>query len=58
MLGEMIDGLRPLGLPIAVISNGSLVGRADVREALARADWVSLKVDTVDDAVWQRINRP
>ena len=57
-LGEMIDGLRPLGLPIAVISNGSLVRRAEVREALARADWVSLKVDTVDDAVWQRINRP
>jgi wyosine [tRNA(Phe)-imidazoG37] synthetase (radical SAM superfamily) len=57
-LGEMIDGLRPLGLPIAVISNGSLVWRPDVREALARADWVSLKVDAVHDAVWQRINRP
>lgn len=57
-LGALIDGLRPLGIPIAVISNGSLVWRAEVRDALARADWVSLKVDTVHDAVWQRINRP
>jgi wyosine [tRNA(Phe)-imidazoG37] synthetase (radical SAM superfamily) len=57
-LGEEIDGLRPLGVPIAVISNGSLAWREDVRAALGRADWVSLKVDAVDEAVWRRINRP
>jgi wyosine [tRNA(Phe)-imidazoG37] synthetase (radical SAM superfamily) len=57
-LGEEIDGLRTLGVPIAVISNGSLVGREDVRAALGRADWVSLKVDTVEDAIWGRLNRP
>jgi wyosine [tRNA(Phe)-imidazoG37] synthetase (radical SAM superfamily) len=57
-LAEMIDGLRPLGLPVAVISNGSLLFREDVRERLAQADWVSVKVDAVDEAVWRRINRP
>jgi wyosine [tRNA(Phe)-imidazoG37] synthetase (radical SAM superfamily) len=57
-LGEAIDGLRDLGLPIAVISNATLIWREEVRNALSRADWVSLKVDSVDDATWRRINRP
>jgi wyosine [tRNA(Phe)-imidazoG37] synthetase (radical SAM superfamily) len=42
--------MRPLGLPIAVISNASLIWREDVRADLAKADWVSLKVDSVDPA--------
>lgn len=57
-LGESIDALRPLGLPIAVISNASLIWRPAVREALGRADWVSVKVDSVDESTWRRINRP
>jgi len=57
-LGEAIDGLRDLGLPIAVISNATLIGREDVRAMLNRADWVSLKVDSVDAEIWQQINRP
>jgi wyosine [tRNA(Phe)-imidazoG37] synthetase (radical SAM superfamily) len=57
-LGDMIDGLKPLGIRIAVISNGSLVWRDEVRAALAKADWVSLKVDSADETVWRRINRP
>lgn len=57
-LGDSIERLRPLGVPIAVISNASLVGRRDVRDDLARADWVSLKVDAVDTETWRRIDRP
>jgi len=57
-LGQEIDGLRSIGIPIAVISNGSLVWRADVRAALGKADWVSLKVDAADEATWRKINRP
>jgi wyosine [tRNA(Phe)-imidazoG37] synthetase (radical SAM superfamily) len=57
-LGETIVALRELGMPIAVISNGSLIARPDVRLDLAAADWVSLKLDTVDPAVWRRLNRP
>jgi wyosine [tRNA(Phe)-imidazoG37] synthetase (radical SAM superfamily) len=57
-LGREIELLRPLGLPIAVISNAALISRADVRDALMAADWVSLKVDAVEREIWQRLNRP
>ena len=57
-LGREIELLRPLGVKIAVISNASLVGRPDVRETLALADWVSLKVDAADEAHWRKVNRP
>jgi len=57
-LGRVIKRLKPLGVKIAVISNGSLLWRADVRETLADADWVSVKVDAVRPDVWRRINRP
>jgi wyosine [tRNA(Phe)-imidazoG37] synthetase (radical SAM superfamily) len=57
-LGETIRALRPLGIPIAVISNGSLTWDAAVRRDLAEADWVSLKVDAVDEILWKRVNRP
>jgi wyosine [tRNA(Phe)-imidazoG37] synthetase (radical SAM superfamily) len=57
-LGETIDLLRPLDIKIAVISNASLIWRADVQQRLNKADLVSLKVDTVDEGLWKKINRP
>ena len=57
-LGRLIEQVKPLGIPVAVISNGSLLWRAEVREALWRADWVSVKVDAVWPDVWRRISRP
>lgn len=57
-LSAAIDALRSLGRPIAVISNASLIWRPEVRDTLGRADWVSVKVDSVDEATWRRINRP
>ncbi|MFO7547477.1 MAG: radical SAM protein [Acidimicrobiia bacterium] len=57
-LGEAIDSIRALGVRVAVISNGSLLWRGEVREALGRADWVSVKVDAVDSEIWRRIDRP
>ncbi len=57
-LDEIIERLRPMGIPIAVISNGSLLFRKDVRERLNRADWVSVKLDAIDTAVWRWVNRP
>lgn len=57
-LGEEIDLLKPLGIPIAVITNSSLIWQDAVREELKAADWVSMKVDSVDESVWRRINRP
>jgi wyosine [tRNA(Phe)-imidazoG37] synthetase (radical SAM superfamily) len=57
-LGQEIAALRHLGLPVAVITNGSLVDRESIQTDLCRADWVSLKVDPVREDVWRRINRP
>lgn len=57
-LGRTVELLRPLRIPVAVISNGSLAWRPEVREALRAADWVSVKLDAVEEAVWRRVNRP
>ncbi len=57
-LGEAIRLVREVGIPVAVITNGSMMARRDVREDLAEADWVSLKIDTVREDEWRRINRP
>jgi len=57
-LGSTIEQLGKFGLPVAVITNSSLLEYPEVREELAGADWVSLKVDTVDEAIWRSLNRP
>jgi len=57
-LGKIIGGLKQFRIPIAVISNASLIDRLDVQEELLQADWVSLKVDSVDETMWRKINRP
>ncbi|MBI4705073.1 MAG: radical SAM protein [Deltaproteobacteria bacterium] len=57
-LGEIIEWLRPTGVPIAVITNASLLWRDELRAELAKADWVSLKVDGVSEPVWRRMNVP
>jgi wyosine [tRNA(Phe)-imidazoG37] synthetase (radical SAM superfamily) len=57
-LGETIDKLRPLGIKIAIITNGSLIDREEVRETLCKADWVSLKIDSVDEKIWHRLDVP
>jgi len=57
-LGTQIQLLQELGFKVAVITNASLLGRADVKRDLMSADWVSLKVDTTQTGVWHRINRP
>ncbi|MCB0265174.1 MAG: radical SAM protein [Calditrichaeota bacterium] len=57
-LGETIRLLKVLGYPVAVFTNSSLLWMDDVREDLCRADWVSLKVDTVDEVIWHKLNKP
>ncbi len=57
-LAEEITLLRPLGIDVAVITNASLISRPDVRATLALADWVSVKVDSVDEGIWRRVNHP
>lgn len=57
-LGEVIGRLRELGRPVGVISNSSLLDRPEVRQDLAQADWVSVKVDAADEESWRRLNHP
>ena len=57
-LGEAIELLHPLGVPIVAISSASLTWKEEVRGILDTVDWVSLKVDALDEALWRSINRP
>ncbi len=57
-LGELIVKLKSFGLPVAVISNSSLLYQPDVQSELMHADYVSLKVDTVNHTSWRKVNKP
>jgi wyosine [tRNA(Phe)-imidazoG37] synthetase (radical SAM superfamily) len=57
-IGEEISFLRRMGIPIAVLTNASMLWFNDVRQDLLKADYVSLKVDAVSNALWRKIDRP
>ncbi len=57
-LGKLIDLLKPLNIKIAVITNSTLLNLPDVRQDLSKADWISVKIDTLDEKIWRKINRP
>jgi len=57
-LGTEIKLLKPLGIKIAVITNATLLDQQDVRAELNQADWVSVKVDAVDEQTWRHIDHP
>ena len=57
-LGDEISYLKEIGIPIAVLTNASLLWRDDVRENLMGADLVSLKLDAISQDLWKRIDRP
>jgi len=49
---------RETGVRVAVLTNASLLWMENVRRDLELADLVSIKVDSVREDVWRRINRP
>ena len=57
-LGKEIKLIKSLGIKIAVITNASLVDQKQVRENLKEADLVSLKVDSVEEEIWRKVNHP
>ena len=58
-IGEIIRAIkRKTPIPLAVITNGSLLFREDVRRDIAAADVVLPSLDATGDAVFERINRP
>ncbi len=58
-LGELVAALKAMtAVPVAVLTNGSLLSEPGVRAALAEADLVVPSLDAGDDATFQRVNRP
>lgn len=58
-LGEAIRTVKSvLAVPVAVLTNSSLMSREDVRQDLGEADLVVAKLDAPDEARFRHINRP
>jgi len=57
-LGKSIKSLKSLGVPVAVLTNASLLFLESVRNDLSMADWVSLKMDAGDENTWHTMNLP
>ncbi|MCJ7729727.1 MAG: radical SAM protein [Sedimentisphaerales bacterium] len=58
-LGELIDGIKKItDIPVAVITNGTLLYREDVRADCTKADLVVPSLDAGDEATFRKVNRP
>jgi wyosine [tRNA(Phe)-imidazoG37] synthetase (radical SAM superfamily) len=58
-LGELVDGIRRLtDIRVAILTNGTLLYRADVRAECAKAEVVCPTLDAVDAAVFEAVHRP
>ena len=59
-IGEVIAFLKDLrpGIPIAILTNGTLLGDPQVRRDLKHADLVLPSMDAATDLALRRINRP
>ena len=57
--GELIERIKALTeIPVAVLTNGSLLWRPEVREQLLAADLVVPSLDAGDAETFQAVNRP
>jgi wyosine [tRNA(Phe)-imidazoG37] synthetase (radical SAM superfamily) len=58
-IGEVIEGIKQLtSIPVAVITNGSLLYLQEVRLALIKADVIMPSLNAATPHVFQAINRP
>jgi len=58
-LGDIIRGIANMtDIPIAVITNGALLARAQVRAELSAADVVMPSLDAGDQPTFRKVNRP
>ncbi len=58
-LGELIEKIKQItDIPVAILTNGTLFYRQDVRADCAGADVVVPSLDAGDEQVFQKINRP
>jgi wyosine [tRNA(Phe)-imidazoG37] synthetase (radical SAM superfamily) len=58
-IGELIAGIKRLTpIPVAVLTNGSLLGARDTQDALREADLVLPSLDAGDVELFRLVNRP
>jgi len=58
-IGEIISGIKKMtSIPVAVLTNGSLLYRKEVRDSLKKADLVIPSLDAASAKIFKRINRP
>lgn len=58
-LGEIIEGMKKItDIPVALLTNGTLLYRRDVRADCAKADVVLPSLDAADEETFKRVNRP
>lgn len=58
-LGEVVRGIKAMtDIPLAVLTNGSLLGEAVVQHDLAEADIVIPSLDAPDEDLFRLVNRP
>ncbi|MDI6903611.1 MAG: radical SAM protein [Methanocellales archaeon] len=58
-IGEMIGEIKQMtDIPIAVLTNGSLLFEVEVRDGLRNADLVLPSLDAVTQNIFERVNRP
>ena len=57
-LYETIQLLQDFGIKIAVFTNSSLIWKKEVQEALKLADFISVKIDAIEEKTWEKINHP
>lgn len=57
-LGTLIEKLKVFNIPVAVITNSTLLPDPQVREELHKADYVSVKCDTFNEDIWRKLNIP
>lgn len=58
-LGELVARIKKItAIPVAVLTNGSLLWRGDVRQQLLGADLVIPSLDAGDEIMFRLVNRP
>lgn len=58
-LGALIDGIKKItDIPVAILTNGTLLYKQDVRADCAKADVVLPSLDAGDEQTYRKINHP
>ena len=58
-LGDLVDGIKRItSVPVALLTNGSLLWKPAVRAAIQNVDLLIPSLDAGDEAMFRRVNRP